>query len=543
MGKVSKLRLHRYSSEWLLLGIALVILGASISFWLVKERAEIDARERDRLQAQARVIDQNLVHQLTGTNGALLSLMREFPGLAVKSRRMEAAQHLRAIEAGMTGVRSIFLLDDLGKLVAASWANFIPDQDFSHRDYFKTPHERSDPSLLYVSAPFTTITGTYSLNISRIVVGPNGAFRGLVTATLDPEYFEVILRSVLYATDMVTSIIHADGMRFVVQPANQRALGKNLLMPNSNFSRYQESGKTEALMVGIADESSELRLRAYRTVSAPKLNMDKPLVITVGRNEAAMFASWRSEAMINFGFFCLFAIALSINLHLSQARRGRSYAARRAAEEALRVREERYRVLFDRASDGIMILSLEGKLVAVNESFARMHGYTPEEMQKLNLKELDTPETFQRLPELMQRVLAGETLTFEVEHYHKDGHIVPMEVSSSLIHSESGPLIQAFHRDITERKRQRELIEESNAMLTRQKAELEESLGRVKRLEGLISICMCCKKMRTENNAWQQLEQYIAEHSDAVFSHGLCPECYAQQIDNLDVLALGAKDS
>lgn len=526
--------LRRHKIEWVLLGIALMVLGASISFWLYKERAEIEARESDRLQAQARVIDQNLGHQLTGTNGALQGVLDEYPRLAVKNRRLEAARDLRAVKAGMTGVRAIFILDADGKLLAASWDNFVPDQDFSHREYYNTPHQRPDPAMLYVSAPFTTMDGTYSLNVSRVATGPRGEFDGLVTATLDPDYFAVVLRSVLYTKDMTTSIVHADGSRFVVQPENAQALGKNLLMPNSSFSRYQESGNTDVLMLGIAGATGEHRLRAYRTVKRAELNMDKPLVITVGRSVPAIFASWRREAMLNGGFFCLFVIALGIGLYRSQARRHRRYTARRRAEEALRESEERYRLLFDRASDGIMILSPGGDLVTVNESFARMHGYTTQEMQALNLRELDTPETFSRAPDVLKRIQAGESLTFEVEHYHKDGHIVTMEVSSSLIQSERGPLIQAFHRDITERNRQRNLIREHNALLMRQKAELEATLGRVKRLEGLISICMHCRKMRTESNAWLQLEQYLTEHSDAVFSHGLCPACLAEQLKNAD---------
>ena len=88
-------------------------------------------------------------------------------------------------------------------------------------------------------------------------------------------------------------------------------------------------------------------------------------------------------------------------------------------------------------------------------------------------------------------------------------------------------------RNQLELKRQRNIVEEQNALLTRQKAELEATLGRVKRLEGMISICMQCKKVRAENDAWQQVEQYVGEHSDAVFSHGLCPACFAQQKERL----------
>ena len=89
-------------------------------------------------------------------------------------------------------------------------------------------------------------------------------------------------------------------------------------------------------------------------------------------------------------------------------------------------------------------------------------------------------------------------------------------------------------RNQIELKRHRNLIREQNALLTRQKAELEATLGRIKRLEGMLSICMQCKKIRAENNDWQQLEKYIGEHSNAVFSHGLCPECLDKEMKKLD---------
>ena len=60
---------------------------------------------------------------------------------------------------------------------------------------------------------------------------------------------------------------------------------------------------------------------------------------------------------------------------------------------------------------------------------------------------------------------------------------------------------------------------------------LTEALLRVKRLEGFISICSYCKKVRTEEQSWEHLETYISEHSDALFSHGACPECARAQMD------------
>ncbi|WP_224983015.1 cache domain-containing protein [Geomonas agri] len=65
--------------------------------------------------------------------------------------------------------------------------------------------------------------------------------------------------------------------------------------------------------------------------------------------------------------------------------------------------------------------------------------------------------------------------------------------------------------------------------MRQQNEELNAALIRIKRLEGIISICSYCKKIRTQEDSWEQLETYFSEHSDAMFSHGICPDCAGEQ--------------
>lgn len=76
-------------------------------------------------------------------------------------------------------------------------------------------------------------------------------------------------------------------------------------------------------------------------------------------------------------------------------------------------------------------------------------------------------------------------------------------------------------------------VKEQRDQLARQKAELEEALARVKQLEGIIPICMYCKKIKSEEESWQQLEEYISRHSEAMFSHSACPECFEKEMKAL----------
>jgi PAS domain S-box-containing protein len=139
----------------------------------------------------------------------------------------------------------------------------------------------------------------------------------------------------------------------------------------------------------------------------------------------------------------------------------RDITERKRSERALRESEAKYRALFDQASDGIMFMSADGSQVMVNHSFARMHGYdSPARMARLRLGDLDTPATARLAPSRLRRMLAGESLTFEVDHYHRDGHTFPLQVACSVIRIGGHPFFLGFHRDITERKRaERELRE------------------------------------------------------------------------------------
>lgn len=65
-------------------------------------------------------------------------------------------------------------------------------------------------------------------------------------------------------------------------------------------------------------------------------------------------------------------------------------------------------------------------------------------------------------------------------------------------------------------------------------AELETAVSAVKRLHGLLPICSYCKRVRTDGNDWEQLESYISEHTDAQFSHGICPPCLAIAYQELE---------
>ena len=92
-------------------------------------------------------------------------------------------------------------------------------------------------------------------------------------------------------------------------------------------------------------------------------------------------------------------------------------------------------------------------------------------------------------------------------------------------------------------------LRRANDLLQRRTRELAEALAKIKTLRGLIPICASCKKIRSDKGYWQQLEEYITEHSEADFTHGFCPECLKHMemqvkaiVDNTEPKALPAEE-
>ncbi len=98
--------------------------------------------------------------------------------------------------------------------------------------------------------------------------------------------------------------------------------------------------------------------------------------------------------------------------------------------------------------------------------------------------------------------------------------------------------IFAFRRWMENRRIKKELTRKNN--------ELEKTMSEIKTLQGIIPICASCKKIRNDKGYWSQVEEYLHEHTDAAFTHGLCPECrdksYAEYLRNKELKSRLAAD-
>jgi PAS domain S-box-containing protein len=135
-----------------------------------------------------------------------------------------------------------------------------------------------------------------------------------------------------------------------------------------------------------------------------------------------------------------------------------------------------------------------------------------------------------------QRIAAAlEKGSDHFEWMHKranTGEIFPAEVLFSAMELDGKPVLQAVVRDITARK-------QSEAERDQLIQDLHDALANVKSLSGLLPICAGCKKIRDDQGYWSQVESYVEKHSDATFTHGLCPDCIKKLYPDLAEAVLG----
>jgi PAS domain S-box-containing protein len=138
---------------------------------------------------------------------------------------------------------------------------------------------------------------------------------------------------------------------------------------------------------------------------------------------------------------------------------------RRAAEEALRESEERFRVLVDHAADAFFLHDFDGRMRDVNPRACENLGYTREELLGMTVPEIEQDFDLPAAKRLWAKFQVGEHFSLLGHHRRKDGTVFPVEVNASCVRVGGERLLIGLARDITERKRAEEALRRTEAVL------------------------------------------------------------------------------
>ena len=256
----------------------------------------------------------------------------------------------------------------------------------------------------------------------------------------------------------------------------------------------------------------------------------------VSAEKAGLRTFTRRSIGVLFGL----AVLMLVSVLLSNQKARRMIEERKRMEDDLAESEKRYRTLFENAGDAIFVVEGEGanagRIVAANKAAAAMHGYTVAELTAMKITDLDTAEMAARAHEVIGRIMMGERVKMEIYHRRKDGTLIPVEVNAGLLELGAKRYVLTFERDITARRRTEEVRE--NLL-----KDLQEAFDNIKTLKGMLPICASCKKIRDDKGYWNQIEEYIGSHTEAEFTHGLCPDCARKLYPHLHATDLNTNRS
>lgn len=187
--------------EWLLLGAVLIAIGL-FGFWGRYDAYHaVDAEQRHLLDVQAMAIEENLASQLVGAAAALRGVRADIDAWPANDVGPRTSRRFKALSDAMPGLRTMQFLDRNGRVVGSNVTELV-GLEFGESEYFVEARARPDRQRLHLSAPFLSGPGVFSMNLTIAVVGGDGSFNGVLTATLDPDYFRTALHSSLYTRDV-----------------------------------------------------------------------------------------------------------------------------------------------------------------------------------------------------------------------------------------------------------------------------------------------------------------------------------------------------
>ncbi len=130
----------------------------------------------------------------------------------------------------------------------------------------------------------------------------------------------------------------------------------------------------------------------------------------------------------------------------------------------LTVANKRYAALFDNSNDGVAIMNKDGIILDMNKRFCELHGFNKDALIGSHFRILEVKENEKAVEERMNRIIKGEAMIFETQHYRKDGTKIFLEVSSRVVEINGELYIQSLYRDITEKKALQKQLLQSQKM-------------------------------------------------------------------------------
>ena len=426
----------------------LVVIAAAWAITLERvsyERREAVAEAERRNSNLALAFEEHTVRTLKGIDQALRFVLHEH---AAGMRRADLQALAKAGAIDFSVFIHLDILDERGDSLLERGRPNGAD-----RPFFK--HHRDSPSgAMWIGRPTVgRVTGTPVIHMTVRVPKPDGAFGGVILASVDPGYFSSFYQHIDIGERGMIQLVSSEGVVLARRAGERRTYGEDMSR-STLIGRAAQAKAGSFLARGISD--GVRRLMSYRAVRG------YPLLVAVGISVEEALANFGKRARIYFA-----GTALGTLLILGIAAVMMAAARRRQKDlDALRRSEARYRAAYDQAGVGVAHIALDGRFLKANAKLCRMLGYGERELLGRAFTDLTHPDDVQASTALLARALEGAPgFNGEIEKRYrcKDGRIVWALVSVATVRDAHGTpeYFVSVVQDITERK-------EAQAKLVRQ---------------------------------------------------------------------------
>ena len=447
-------KVDNFLSEWLTFAFSAMILVFLLGYVTYHEHADITRREKQRLSEVASVAEYMLAKQLENID-TTLSKIRDvvtFPGEESPDEKPSAlttiGSRLKILAGAMTSVSVLTVVDARGNVVASNLDEIV-GKSTNQSDYYQTPHKNPDPEVLYISPPFTSALGDWTINLSRVILSNGGSYAGVVTATLDLVFFRALMNALRYSENAWVRVVHGRGIVFIWEPNRPGMVGNDLANPDTFFTQHLESGQSQSLFRGKSYSTNEDSLLVLQTISADHLKMSGPLILGIGRDTSSIYADWRQH-LKTYAIFYVVMVFLGVGT-LVLFQRWRLYSRKEAERMGSQIRSMQAELesFFSIAPNLLAIGDIEGKCVKLNPAWENVMGYGPGELDGFYYVDFFHPDDRESGAGIFEAIRKGQTITnFVARFRHKQGAYRYLEWFAAAYEDR----IYAAANDITDRR-------------------------------------------------------------------------------------------
>lgn len=493
---------------WLGVLIILIIVGSWTVWNTYLSYNNVIQQEYRILEVQARQREARVTGALRSVNlmiGSMVEDLHQKPSMPIEEQKQLFKNYLKQLPE----IRSLLITDAAGRIQVHTHESAI-GLDASDREYFKTHKDAPENDNFHISAPFKTFTtGIIATTLSRVIRDRSERFAGVVVATIDPAFFSDMLKPNSHDQDIQVTLINLNGDIVNSMPTTH-LIGDNI-RGGVAYNEHIKSGQPTTRHL------NKVKIGAVEKMIVIHDVPNTPLAVIVSREYSTVMAEWRYTMYAHLlGFLLLLSTILCVSW-LAIRRQNLLVEAQRQLSE----RESQLRAIIESEPECVKQLSADGTLLQMNRAgLGMIEADSEEQALGLKVQQLVMPQYKEAFMLLIQKVFAGGSGSLEFEiiglkggHSWLETHAVPLRNAESQIIALLG-----ITRDVTNRKQVEDALEA-------ERRQLIKALDEVRTLRGIVPICAKCKKIRDDKGFWSQVEKYVSAHTEATFSHGICPDC------------------